>query len=189
MPTENERKYVLYNTPVVLTDIANKAKKILSIEQAYIQSGKGWNLRIRKTFGIHYDEPVYHSTYKHQINGRVVEIQIGIDERDYDDLFSKAITMLNKTRYVIPVGALKWEIDFFYDSKRTVVYFVLAEIELPEGVASPHLIPEFINEHLLFEVPSDNNKYSSLKLSDMEYAIKRYNKLIGSDHYDQVKEI
>lgn len=179
MPTENERKYVLLNEPVVLSDIAQRAKRILSIEQAYIQSGNGWVFRIRKTFGIHYDEPIYHATYKHKINGRVIEIETSLDERDYVDLFSQASIVLNKTRYVIPAGSLKWEIDFFYDKKRTNVYFVLAEIELPEKVSRPPYIPDIIQKYLLFEVPEDNNKFSSAKLADMSYAIGKYDKLVG----------
>ncbi len=182
MPTENERKYVLINEPVVLSDIARQAKRILSIEQAYIQSGEKWNFRIRKTFGVHYDEPIYHATYKHKIDSRVVEIQTALDERDYDDLSSQAFIIFNKTRYVIPAGSLKWEIDFFYDIKRSNVYFVLAEIELPEKVSRPPYIPDIIREHLLFEVPEDNNKFSSVKLADMDYAIREYNILIGGDH-------
>ena len=178
MPTENERKYVLLNEPIVLSFIAKKAKRILSLEQAYIQSGKSWNFRVRKTFGIHYPEPIFHATYKHKINDRVVEVQCGLDERDYLDLFSQSNCFVYKTRYVIPVGSLKWEIDFFYDFKRTACYFVLAEIELPERVARPPSIPDFISEYLIYEVPRDNDDFSSKKLSDMNYAISKYNKLM-----------
>ncbi len=179
MPTENERKYVLVNEPIVLSNIAQQAKRILSIEQAYIQSGDEWNFRVRKTFGVHYDEPIYHATYKHKINERVVELQIALDERDYDDLLSQAFIVFNKTRYVIPAGSLKWEIDFFYDTRRSNVYFVLAEVELPERVSRPPHIPDIIQEHLLFEVPEDNNEFSSVKLADMNYAITKYDELIG----------
>lgn len=182
MPTENERKYVLLNEPIVLSDIARQSTRILSIEQAYIQNGNGWTFRIRKTFGIHYDEPIYHATYKHKINGRVVEIETSIDERDYDDLHSQSIAMLNKTRYVIPAGSLKWEIDFFYDVKRSNVYFVLAEVELPEKVSNPPYIPDIIQQYLLFAVPEDNNKFSSAKLTDMNYAIQKYNEITGGDY-------
>ncbi len=182
MPTENERKFVLFNEPIVLSNIAQQATRILSIEQAYIQSGKKWNFRIRKTFGIHYDEPIYHATYKHKIGGRVVEIETALDERDYDDLFSQARTVLNKTRYVIPAGSLRWEIDFFYDVRRSNVYFVLAEVELPENVSKPPYIPSIIQDHLLFEVPEDDNNFSSVKLTDMEYAIEKYDLLTGGNY-------
>lgn len=180
MPTENERKYVLVNEPFVLDTIAKQAKKILTIEQAYIQSGKHWNFRVRKTFGIHYDDPIYHATYKHKIDGRVIEIQTKLDERDYRDLSKETIsTIVHKTRYVIPAGALKWEVDFFYASKRTQPYFVLAEIELPERVSRPPLIPNFISDHLILAVSEDDGRFSSKKLADSVYAIERYNELIG----------
>lgn len=189
MPTENELKYVLTNEPMVLQQIAKIAKKILSIEQAYIQSGSGWNFRIRKTFGVHYSEPIYHATYKHKINGRVVELQLMIDERDYFDLLSVASNILYKTRYVIPIGAFNWEVDFFYDYKHTAPYFVLAEIELPEKITKPPFIPSFIQENLLFAVPIDNNEYSSKKLSSIKYALKKYGELIrkeGLDHEEKL---
>ena len=179
MPTENERKYVLINEPFVLNEIAKRAKKILSIEQVYIQSGKGWNFRVRKTFGIHYDDPVYHATYKHKVGGRVIEIQTKLDERDYKDLSKQTISaIVHKTRYVIPIGSLKWEIDFFYIARKTEPYFVLAEIELPEGVARPPSVPNFISDHLILAVPEDDNRFTSKKLADMAYAIKRYDELI-----------
>lgn len=184
MPTENERKFVLINEPKVLDQIAKLAKKILSLEQAYIQFGDDWNFRVRKTYGIHYPEPIYHATYKHRINGRVVELQSAVEERDYFDLFSVASCILYKTRYVIPAGALKWEVDFFYDYKHTSPYFVLAEIELPEKVSRPPTIPSFIQENLLFEVPADNNDYASVNLGSIEYALKKYGELIRKEGLD-----
>ena len=179
MPTENERKYVLINAPFVLDEIAKQAKKILTIEQSYVQSGKGWNFRVRKTFGIHYADPIYHATYKHRIKGRVIEIQTKLDERDYYDLSNQTISeIVYKTRYVIPVGSLKWEIDFFYEMKKTEPYFVLAEIELPENVSRPPSIPTFISDYLILAVPEDDNRFSSKKLANITYAVEQYNELI-----------
>lgn len=181
MPTENELKYVLINEPSVLHQIAKQAKRILSLEQAYIQSGNDWSFRVRKTYGVHHTNPVYHATYKHKINNRVIELQAAIEERDYFDLISVASSILYKTRYVIPVGSLYWEVDFFYDYKHTSPYFVLAEIELPEKVSRPPSIPLFIQENLLAARPVDNVEYSSEKLSSIEYALKKYGELIRKE--------
>ena len=175
MPTENERKYILLNEPSVIHSIAKKAQKILAIEQAWLHNGKGWNLRIRKTFGPHFSEPKFYLTYKQNTDKRLIEIETEIEERDYYDLLKlSSNTTLQKTRYVIPVGVLKWEIDLFYDKKRTIPYFVMAEVELPEGTKTPKIIPNFVLDNLVLEVPIGNNQYSSRKLQDIEYAIKHH---------------
>jgi len=182
MATENERKYVLFNEPYVLYQIATKANKILTIEQAYLHFNNIWNIRIRKTFGVHYDTPIYHYTFKQKIKNRIIELEQSIDERDYNDLLTIAKQILYKTRYVIPVGIFNWEIDFFYDFKHTTPYFVMAEIELPEGTTNPPTIPDFIYNNLLYEVQKNNNDFSSLKLSQIDYALAKYDELIKENN-------
>lgn len=178
MPTENERKYVLLNEPAVIDRVAKKAQKIYAIEQAWVQYGKGWNLRIRKKFGPILSEPKFYLTYKQNTNKRLIEIENEIEERDYYDLLKLTDSILQKTRYVIPIGALNWEVDLFFDSKRSNVYFVMAEIELPEGTHKPKAVPDFVLDNLLFEVPIDNNQFTSRKLQDIEYAVGLYNSII-----------
>ena len=173
MPTENERKFVLINEPNVVQEIAKRADRLLAIEQAWLSSG----FRIRKIFGPHYEDPIYKATFKHRVPKRLIEIETEIDERDYFDLLPICDNVLQKTRYVIPMGALKREVDLFYDKKRSNLYFVMAEIELPEGIINPPTIPNFISDNLLFAVPEDNVEYTSRKLQDIEYAIGKYNKL------------
>ncbi len=173
MPTENERKYVLLNEPNVIQTIAKRSERILAIEQAWLDGG----LRIRKIFGQHYPDPIYKATFKQRIPKRLIEIETDIDERDYFDLLPLCSIVLQKTRYVIPMGALNWEVDLFYDRKRSNRYFVMAEIELPEGVINPPSIPNFISDNLLYEVPVDNMEFTSKKLEDIEYAIELYNEL------------
>lgn len=173
MPTENERKYVLINEPNVVQEIAKRADRLLAIEQAWLENG----LRIRKIFGPHYEEPIFKATFKQRVPKRLIEIETDIDERDYFDLLPLTKQVLQKTRYIIPMGSLKWEVDLFYDRKRSNLYFVMAEIELPEGVSNPPSIPNFISDNLLFEVPIDNTDFASKKLQDIEYAIGIYNQL------------
>jgi len=183
MPTENERKYVLYNDPAVIHEIAKKAQKLLAIEQAWPHNGPKWSVRIRKVSGPHFSNPQYFMTYKRKVSQRLIEIETVIEERDYYDILNSSDTnktILQKTRYIIPSGALKWEVDLFYNQKRTEIYFVMAEIELPEGVMAPVSVPDFIKTNLLFEVPYDNTSFTSRKLQDIEYASSSYNKLMES---------
>ena len=187
MPTENERKYVLINDPVIVYELSIKAQKILALEQAWLQNDpkeNRWAVRIRKTFGAHYTDPEYTFTYKQHVEKRLIEIETVIEERDYYDLFRSVDIVLHKTRYVIPVGGFKWEIDLFYDRKRTNLYFIMAEIELPEGAKQPKDIPDFITENLLFEVPIGNKGFSSLELQNMDYATKLYNSLLEEKYSD-----
>lgn len=182
MPTENELKYIIDCSGEAFMEISQATDEIYSIDQAYLQSGKGWNVRIRRHFGPRDRDPVYTYTYKQKVNGRIIEIETGIDERDYYDLFGASHERLRKTRYVITDGFLRWEVDWFLHPKTKNHYFSLVEVELPEGVSRPHRIPDIIKKHLLSTEPVANKTFSSRKLSSPEYAAHVYeNFLEGLD--------
>lgn len=62
--------------------------------------------------------------------------------------------VLEKTRYVIPEGGLKWEVDEFGGTNQGLR---VAEIELPDGAEMPGMLPDFIGE----EVTGDPRYYNS----------------------------
>jgi CYTH domain-containing protein len=171
MPTENEKKYVLnLDTEQHFQKLAESKALIL---QGYLFSSKGTSLRLRKMKNKHY------LTLKSSVNGRVVEVENQIDERDFNDLWTQCMNKLEKIRYCVPdkVGQI-WEVDFFKDHKG-VNYFALAEFEMPEGQLAPKFIPKFIRENLLFEVPLTDCRFASKLLADIRYA---------SDIYKLIKE-
>lgn len=69
---------------------------------------------------------------------------------------------LSKDRYIYEEDGLKWEIDFFKNGED--LYFVMAEIELPEGHVRPTKIPSLLKQHLLYEVPLTDDRFSNRKL-------------------------
>jgi CYTH domain-containing protein len=166
MPTENELKFVLN------LDTEEKFHKLseskIFILQGYLFSSKGTSLRCRKVKNKHY------LTLKSTVNGRVVEIENQIDERDFNDLWTQCMNKLEKTRYLVPdkQGQI-WEVDFFKDHNG-INYFCLAELEMPEGQVSPAFMPKFIRENLIFEVPLTDCRFASKLLADIRYASDLY---------------
>ncbi|KKM96220.1 hypothetical protein LCGC14_1180380, partial [marine sediment metagenome] len=164
MPVENERKYVLLCDSAVVDEIVNAATYSDSIVQSYIQVGEGWSLRTREIRPYYQDncqddrmfDPKYVDyilTYKHMIDGELIEIETDILSEDCQKLNRRALSKLNKIRYRILHGSDTWEVDLFYRKfSDRIPYFILAEIELPAGQAAPTSIPSIISKHLLYEV-------------------------------------
>lgn len=171
MPTEHEYKYVLRQEFLPETVDWDR---IQNIEQGYLSYSKGMTLRIR-----HLEEgkkSKWFLTLKQSVRGRVVEIETKIDERDGEDLWEACVGKLKKIRHVVEHKGANWEVDFFY--KGCHLYFVMAEVELPEGSSRPKEIPSFIKEHLLLEVQLTDDRFSNKRLGDAEYATKIYNELL-----------
>src|SRR5690606_16181326 len=95
---------------------------------------------------------------------RVIEIEKKISEADYKELVPGAFGWLTKTRYIVD----SWDVDFFKYGVET--YFVMAEIEMPDGMAEPSKLPDFVVGNLVYQVPREDCRFSSKKLSDLQYA-------------------
>jgi len=188
---ENERKYVLLRDKAVVDKIIAIAAHGDSIIQSYIQTGEGWNLRVREIRSHYPDDdypddriydlkyPVHTLTYKHRINGEQIEIETNILSEDYEKLRRRALSRLNKIRYKVLHELSTWEIDLFYSGfSDPLPYFILAEIELPPGQIAPESVPPIIADHLLYEVPVENNEFSNTKLCDIQYAEEKYQELL-----------
>ena len=178
MVTENERKYILYNTTAIADHIIGTAHKKLDLRQGYLIGTTSKQVRIRETIRTNKHNK-YEMTVKFKTPERLIEIETKIDKRDYDDLSLMVTSWLSKTRYIINNHNDKWEIDLFFDRSTGNRYFIMAEIELPEGEIEPFILPDFISDNLLYEVPQHNNStYSSKKLCDPIYALKTYKHLL-----------
>lgn len=173
MPTENERKYVLKLAlnPITFSD---RVRTAYEIQQGYLMASKGMSLRLRSSMETDMDmSKRFFMTYKCSTNGRVVEIEKKIDRRDFDDLWPQCMNKLIKMRYEYAHQQLVWEIDFFADHNGHN-YFVMAEIELPEGVVQPPSLPRIISDNLVFEVPLTDCRFASKLLGDVRYAKELY---------------
>ena len=159
MPIENERKFIL-RLDVDEQHYADLADRILQLEQGYL-CRNDLTVRVRSSTN---KKTRYYLTVKHTIDGKVIEIEKKISEADYKSLATVAKGWVRKTRYVID----DWEIDFFKTDGHT--YFVMAEIELPDDVDEPTVIPDIVSDVLLHGVVRGDNRFSSKKLSDVAYA-------------------
>lgn len=174
MGTENEVKFVLrIESEKIFSSLSkNSGNSWREISQAYLDS----NLRIR---GYQYPfvEWKHEMTYKRSLSDRVLEINVPIDRRDYEDLYKLSTHKLKKIRYEIwDENKQFWEVDFFINNDN--VYFAMAELEMPEGQKSPSRIPNFIQDNLLYAVPKGHKDFSSFSLCDIEHATKIYEKLL-----------
>ena len=186
MPTEHEYKYVL--SLDLLRELSEEKLRFVSDSSAYIRQGyiamsEGSAARVRQIEG---DPSVLHLsgcigkwifTFKHDVAGRVVEIEVPLDERDGNDLWTCCSKQISKTRYKFN-RILTWELDVFYDH-RGDVYFIMLEVELPENAPKPpaQLIPDFLRKHIVHEVALTDGRFSNKKLSDVNYVSQLYEQI------------
>lgn len=168
MPTENELKFVL-NPAHFHSDMRHRdlGYPRSLIHQGYLYQKKKSNLRVRMSTGdsTPSNPDKFLMTYKRQISDRVVEINTPICERDFMDLWDLCEETLMKVRVFVD----GWDVDFFLDSLDRV-YFVLAECEMPEGQDRPDTVPDLVANSLIYEVPRDDDRFSSRKLSNVPYS-------------------
>lgn len=176
MPTEHEYKYAIsleiakdFDHPKLM----KLAKEHQHIKQGYLAFSKGMTTRIR---GVQDGEKQkWFLTFKQKVGDRVVEIEKKLDQRDGADLWSVCVGKLKKDRYVIDHKGITWELDFF--KKGHSLYFVLAEVELPEGASRPKVIPDFFKDYVLYEVPLTDDRFSNKRLAEVEFATQLYQEI------------
>lgn len=177
MPTEHEFKYVIYKNANE-EFFNNKCCKHLMIQQGYLVFSKGMTCRVRSAItcakNCKTSEKKWYLTFKQKVGNRVIEIEKRIDDRDGNDLWSICVGRVKKDRYVIDNNGINWEIDFFKNAEN--LYFVLAEVELEEGLPRIEL-PDFLKNIVIYEVPLTDDRFSNKKLGDVEYATNIYKEL------------
>lgn len=173
MPTEHEYKFVL--NPTCFNTINRKLANFILIEQGYLPSDPEITLRIRKVRKT-IEITEWYFTFKQNVDGRIIEIETALDSRDALDLWKKCTNFVKKRRYSYDNQVGKWEIDFFEDNNE--VYFSVVEIELEEGASRPTEIPEFIKNHIIYQVDLTDYRFSNRKLDDVEYAKKLLKSII-----------
>ena len=96
---------------------------------------------------------------------------------DYKELAKEATSWVMKTRYIVD----GWEIDYFKTKKET--YFIMAEIEMLPEMEEPDVIPNFISDNLVYKVAKNDTRFSSRKLSNVDYANKLIKQIIKNGIY------
>lgn len=164
MPTENERKYVLSNAAAVmgLWDRSEWSE----IRQGYLRG----DARIRRETRDGLDHDSF--TYKITAGGRLIEIETAITEpRDFDDLWPLTTRRIHKRRHSeTDSHGLHWDIDLLLDGTG-VVYFAMAECEMPEAMdAPPEILPALV-PFVAYAVPRERQaEFLNSRLADPAYA-------------------
>lgn len=141
------------------------ATRVRRIEQTYI----GYGTRVRRvTDGTSVE---HWFTFKKATGDGLVEIETAISARDHDLLRSTSQRVVHKERADVLVFNDLWEVDRFsrHDPQGD---FVIAEIELPEGVGEPNWIPAFLRPHMICRV--NTPEFSNEALSDPD----RYSEIV-----------
>jgi CYTH domain-containing protein len=171
MPTENEAKFVLRLEGE--DEIAAVCDRWEPIRQGYLYAAKGMSHRVRAA-GV--SKPKYSMTFKKNARSRTVEVETDLDARDFDDLWGDTIQRLYKVRHYLRYRSLLYEIDSFKDYLNRT-YFLMAEVEMPEGNDPPEILPPILTKHLLFRVPLTDCKFASKLIADPRYATELYQRL------------
>lgn len=184
MPVENERKFVLKFTGAEANKFENVVKHLSKAKEFEFRQGYlNENTRIREIVPISDGPAEYLFTYKMKVNGKLIEIETDISEHDFNYLWVKVQTVINKNRIKVPVNGVIWEVDFIKDpSDANNSYLVMAEVELPDGVDAPDFIPDFVSQNLLYAVPIDDRRFDNTRLSSPKVVEKILKGLLNGKH-------
>ena len=161
MPIENELKFILdVEDPEKFQKTIGNLPKAESYE--YRQGYLNDNTRIRSIRGG--DTELFVFTYKNKVNGKLIEIETDISESDFNHLWIKITKMITKTRIKVPHGDYIWEVDFI-KTPINECYLVMVEVEMPDGITDPGVLPPFVADNLLFAVPPDDLRFANTQLT------------------------
>jgi CYTH domain-containing protein len=166
MSIENERKFILrqdFNAEVL------QGWDIEDIETAHLGEGA----RVRCINGQLY------FTYKRWITrqNRLREFEPPVPRDVYEDYASEASEITRKIRYSTKIDDEKWSVDFMRDA-RGQIFFVLAEVEMPEGRDMPNTMPIQIAGHIIHLVDRKDARFSDRRLADVTLARQLYAELL-----------
>lgn len=179
MPYEIERKFVI---KLESEDyfLAKKDKSWL-IEQGYIQNLNGVSIRVRSKQYSDSKASYYLTNKFPHDDKKCIEIETAIYMEDFYLLWAKTTNRLLKRRYMEKItypivingenrtGRAQADVDFFLDSENKV-YFALAEIELSQYNLELPPLPKWLSDNLIYQVPWEDKRFSSYKLSNITYA-------------------
>lgn len=142
MPLEIERKYLVVGD-------GWKTVEPIELRQGYLNSDKSRTVRVRVT-----NEDAY-LTIKGITTGiSRPEFEYSIPLEDAEQLLLLCSdSIIEKRRYVLPIGGLVWEVDEFFGSNAGLL---IAEVEL-ESENQPVTLPDWVGQ----EVSADARYYNS----------------------------
>lgn len=165
MPIENEFKYVLRYDPEMPRLLGTRTR----LEQGYLTEDSRIRAMTKKD-----GSTTYWFTFKKWTHQGLVEIEPEISKEDFDRLWPLTISRLCKTRYSFEESGA-WDVDFFGDE--TQPYFVLGEVEVPEGATEPAVAGR-LAPYLIKAVGKDP-EFTSYRLSIERHAKSLMERLLA----------
>lgn len=154
---EIERKFLLKRLPNV------QSSNIIDITQHYLSDGARYRESIQFHNNILLIKRIeYHKTIKKLIEpGIYDENEKEISMKAYCAAKLKAIKSIEKTRHIIKINGIKWEVDRFASC-----CLIVAEVEFRSKKAmKAFIIPKEIEEVLIMEV-TNFKQFSNSNLAD-----------------------
>lgn len=123
----------------------------------------GFPIRIRQKN----DTQLY--TFKAQVNGDLIEVEDKFkDSSDFNALLAISREPISKVRFEKQIGEDLWCVDFLKTRDAIEsVYFVMAEVERPEGVGAPGDLPHEISKSVLFRADQGDEAVTNRNLSNI----------------------
>jgi CYTH domain-containing protein len=168
MPVENELKFVVKRD--IEWDLFQSDWLEASIHQGYLNLNP--TIRIRSVACYQKCEIAYFFTFKQLIEDDIIEIECEISHKEFTKLWPSALNTVYKTRYYKDIEDEHWTVDCLIDVSQP--YFVMAEVEMPEGRVSPLHMPSIVKNNLLYAVEKNNKAYSNSTLSNVDIASRLY---------------
>jgi len=127
---------------------------------------------------IRCDGDSYYLTYKvwSKEQDRLVEIEEEIEQGLYNQLIMHGKDKVTKDRLVLCKDEEEWVVDTLRDQSGTP-YFVMAEVEMPEGRDVPQYTPDVVVPSIIYEVARDDVRFTNKNLSNPETARKLYEEI------------
>ena len=116
-------------------------------------------------FAYHVHTDIGHRCRGARVNGKLVEIETRITKADFDLLWLRVDPIITKVRVKVPFQNRVWEVDFFKRADEPDCYLIMAEVELPEDMLEPEIVPDFIKEHQLHLVEINDKRFNNKQLT------------------------
>ncbi|HPF78706.1 MAG TPA: hypothetical protein PLF01_05360 [Alphaproteobacteria bacterium] len=155
---ENELKFVLAPE---FNETALSGWKRTELKQGYHEDG----YRYRNEDG-HFT--INKKTWSAEDNAQH-ETEGEITEEEFSSKWDESDIRLNKVRYKKMIGDEEWVVDFFKADCGST-YFIMAEVEMPEGREAPLHMPDIIKDNIIYSPAKDDKDFTSINLADQRHA-------------------
>lgn len=165
MQLENELKFALTRYTSLQSGLRSKLGPPASLRQGYLNNET--RIRHRDARG----QVSYELGFKRRTeNGHNHDVAGRITAADFEHLWGIATPRLQKSRFTFQDDVVTWDIDFFAEPDSGLVYFAMAEVEMPADMLAPQRIPDDLVSHIGYAVPRTDARFSSMAVANIPAA-------------------